>query len=48
MFDEICWVIKDEIIEEVWKLYEFKYYILVSILFEEDGEEEVESAAGKK
>ncbi len=39
---------KDETTEEARKSYEFKHYILVSTLFEEDGEEEAEPAAGKK
>ena len=48
VFDEIRWATKDETTEEARKSYEFKHYILVSTLFEEDGEEEAEPAAGKK
>ena len=46
VFEEIGYAVKDEKTAEVRKSYEFKNYILVSTLYEEDAEDEEE--AGKK
>lgn len=47
VFDEIQWATKDEETPEVRKSYDFKYYVVLSTMFEEDVEDE-SGGAGKK